>query len=130
MQSKQEKLLYEYAVVRYVPRVEREEFINIGLVMLCKRKKWVRWKITLPLNKIAVYDCAFDTDTLLNQLTAMEGIAKGELKYGEIASLPAEERFRWLTAVKSACIQTSRPHPGLTRDLDATFEQIYAEQVM
>lgn len=130
MQSKQEKLLYEYAVVRYVPRVEREEFINIGLVMLCKRKKWVRWQITLPLVKITAFDCAFDTDTLTNQLAAMEGIAKGERLYGEIASLPAEERFRWLTAVKSACIQTSRPHPGLTLDLDSTFDRIYREQVL
>lgn len=130
MQLKPEKLLYEYAVVRYVPRVEREEFINIGLVMLCKRRRWVRWQITLPLSKIAAYDCAFNTDTLLRQLAAMEGIAKGEKCYGEIAALPAEERFRWLTAVKSACIQTSRPHPGLTHDLDDTFEKIYAEQVL
>ncbi|MDE6556109.1 MAG: DUF3037 domain-containing protein, partial [Duncaniella sp.] len=72
---------------------------------------------------------ALPAETLLRQLRSFAAVAAGEKSAGPIAELPPEERFRWLTAVRSTWLQTSRPHPGLTADLDATFEQIFTEQV-
>lgn len=125
----QEKDRYEYAVIRFVPRVEREEFVNVGLAMMCKRRRWLRVGLNLRREILK----AFATDTeivrLERQLQAFVDIAGGNACAGPIAGFPVEERFRWLTAVKSCVIQTSRPHPGLTDDLDATFIRLMAEQV-
>lgn len=129
MQSESEKNLFEYAVLRYVPRVEREEFFNVGVMMMCKRKKWLRCRVHVDEDKFGIFDNGISIADLRHQLDQMTGIAHGEASGGEIAVLPVEERFRWLSAVKSACIQTSRPHPGICEDLDETFERLYHEQV-
>lgn len=122
-----DKHLYEYAVIRYVPRVEREEFINVGLIMMCKRRRWLRVELWIDERKMAVHDCELTRDELAQQLSAFTLIGEGQREGGSIASLEAEERFRWLTAVKSACVQTSRPHPGITDNLDATFARLMEE---
>lgn len=119
--------LYEWAVVRYVPRVEREEFFNIGVILLCKRKRIVMTEFRIDPRKFEVFEGALTMDELKHQLSAFERVAKGGRDIGVMSDWPAEERFRWLTAMKSACIQTSRPHPGKTRDLDATFRRLVAE---
>lgn len=124
-----DKHLYEYAVIRYVPRVEREEFINVGLIMMCKRRRWLRVELWIDERKMAVHDCELTRDELAQQLSAFNLIGEGQREGGSIASLEAEERFRWLTAVKSACVQTSRPHPGITDNLDATFARLMEELV-
>lgn len=124
-----DKHLYEYAVIRYVPRVEREEFINVGLIMMCKRRRWLRVELWIDERKMAVYDCELTRDELAQQLSAFTLIGEGQREGDSIASLEAEERFRWLTAVKSACVQTSRPHPGITDNLDATFARLMEELV-
>ncbi|MEZ3523728.1 DUF3037 domain-containing protein [Muribaculum sp. NM65_B17] len=124
-----DKHLYEYAVIRYVPRVEREEFINVGLIMMCKRRRWLRVELWIDERKMAVHDCELTRDELAQQLSAFTLIGEGQREGGSIASLEAEERFRWLTAVKSACVQTSRPHPGITDNLDATFARLMEELV-
>ncbi len=121
------KHLYEYAVVRYSPRVEREEFINVGLVMMCKRQRWVRVRILWnPERALALWPGA-DITEVARQLSSFERIAGGDRS--PIGQLEAHERFRWLSAVRSASITTSRPHPGCTDDLEATFDRIFAEQV-
>lgn len=125
----QEKHLYEYAVIRYVPRVEREEFINVGLIMMCKRRRWLRTAINVDMRKIEVYDPPLSSEELLAQLSEFEKIGESRPGCGPMGMLEAEERFRWLTAVKSSAIQTSRPHAGLTDNLDATFERLFAELV-
>lgn len=124
-----DKHLYEYAVIRYVPRVEREEFINVGLIMMCKRRRWLRVELWIDERKMAVHDCELTRDELAQQLSAFTLIGEGQREGGSIASLEAEERFRWLTAVKSACVQTSRPHPGITDNFDATFARLMEELV-
>lgn len=128
MQSSAERNLYEYAVVRYVPSVEREEFINIGLVMMCKRRRWVKTRLHIDETRIRALFADADIDMLRQQTASFERIAAG--KGPDIAEFEAHERFRWLTAVRSACIGTSRPHPGLCSDLDDTFEKLFAEQVL
>lgn len=121
--------LYEYAVIRFLPRVEREEFINVGLVMMCKRSRWIRVATHIDQRKIDAFHSALTADEIDRQLQGIARIAMGHSGSGPIAALPVEERFRWLTAVRSACIQTSRPHPGRTDDLDATFSRLYGELV-
>ncbi|MCM1519598.1 MAG: DUF3037 domain-containing protein [Lachnoclostridium sp.] len=127
MQSKQENHLYEYAVIRYVPRVEREEFINVGLVMMCKRKRWVRTAITTDMERIMAFAPDTDLELLKQQLASFERVANG--KAAPIGQLEAHERFRWLTAVRSASIQTSRPHPGKCEQLDDEFDRLFSELV-
>lgn len=125
----QEKDRYEYAVIRFVPRVEREEFVNVGLAMMCKRRRWMRVGLNLRREILKAFASVTDVDRLERQLQAFVDIAGGNSSAGPIAAFPVEERFRWLTAVKSCVIQTSRPHPGLTDDLEATFVRLMAEQV-
>lgn len=125
----QDKLLYEYAVIRYVPRVEREEFINVGLIMMCKRKKWLRSELKIDWKKLSAYDSPLTADELETQLSEFKLIGEKCPGSGPMGQLEAEERFRWLTAVKSCVIQTSRPHAGLTDDLDSTFDRLLSELV-
>ncbi len=126
----QELNKYEYAVVRYVPRVEREEFINVGLAMMCKRRRWIKVGICLPEGKLCAMCPDTDKEKLARQLQAFVEIAEGKRGAGPVAQYPVEERFRWISAVKSSVIQTSRPHPGLCEDLDATFERLFEELVL
>ena len=75
--------LYEYAVIRYVPRVEREEFINVGLIMMCKRKRWVRAELNIDQRKLAVYDSPLSADELNTQLSEFKLIGEGRMRsYG------------------------------------------------
>lgn len=124
-----EKHLYEYAVIRYVPRVEREEFLNVGLIMMCKRRRWLRVEILVPESRLAIFDCSVSPDELSRQLLVFTRVGRGDAEAGPIALLEPEERFRWLTAVKSSCLQTSRPHPGLSDNLDAEFARLFDELV-
>lgn len=113
--------IYEYAVIRYVPDIEREEFINVGLMMMCKRRRWIAAEIHLDPTRLSLLPAPHTPADIERQLRTFTAIARGLPEGGPMAALPVEERFRWLTAVKSSCLQTSRPHPGLTPDLPATF---------
>lgn len=119
--------LFEYAVVRVRPRIEREEFVNVGLVMMCKRRRWVMARIMLKPERLQALWPDIDLDEVAGQLRSFESIARGDRS--PIGQLEAHERFRWLSAVRSACITTSRPHPGFTDNLEATFERLFAELV-
>ena len=124
------KHLYEYAVVRYVPNIEREEFVNVGLVMMCKRRGWIKAQFLLNPKRISAMAPGAELELLENQLLSFRRIADADnANGGPIASLDAHERFRWLTAVRSASLQTSRPHCGLTDDLDTTFSTLFTALV-
>ena len=116
--------LYEYAVVRYVPRVEREEFINIGLIMMCKRRRWLRCEIRIDEARILSLYPSADMSLLRRQaeLFRCDNVP--------VPGLPVEETYRWLTAAKSAILQTSPSHPGLcTATLEDTFARLLRELV-
>ncbi len=119
--------LYEYAVIRYVPRVDREEFINVGLIMLCKRRRWMKGRIHLNEARLKAFDPKVDLPRLRNQLSLFER------QDVPAADLPAEERYRWLAAAKSAIIQVSPSHPGLlstpTSTPDDTFDRLLSDLV-
>lgn len=112
-----DRLLYEYAIVRYVPRVDREEFVNIGLIMMCKRSKWLHGEIRLNSDRVRAFDPRCNIDSILTQssLFMREDVPS--------AGLPVEERYRWLAAVKSAVLQVSPSHPGIiTVDDDFSYD--------
>jgi hypothetical protein len=121
--------LYEYAVIRAVPRVEREEFINVGIILFCKREKYIRVQTKVNDDKLRCFTGDLDHEQLFKNLEAFQKIALGEKNCGPIAEMDIAERFRWLTAVRSSSIQTSRPHPGMSKDLDQTFERLFIELV-
>ena len=125
----QEDKIYEYAVIRLVPKVEREEFFNIGLVMFSKKEKYIRVEFHLCLDKFALMHSKLDYEDITQNLISFQNIAKGDKSGGPIALLEIPERFRWLTAVRSAVVQTSRPHPGKSKDLDKTFDKLFEELV-
>ena len=116
--------LYEYAVIRYVPRVEREEFINIGLIMMCKRRRWLRSEILINDARISAI-CPHADISLLRRQVAL-------FSHRDVPEphLPVEETYRWLTAVKSAILQTSPSHPGISvYPMDDTFARLFRELV-
>ena len=125
----QEDKIYEYAVIRLVPKVESEEFFNIGLVMFSKKQKYIRVEFYLCKDKFQLMHSKLDYEEVFKNLENFQKVAKGEKEGGPIALLDIPERFRWLTAVRSAVIQTSRPHPGKSKDLDKTFDRLFEELV-
>ncbi len=122
--------LYEYAVIRVVPRVEREEFINVGIILFSKHAKYIKAKYIINEEKLNLFSSEADIDDLKANLEAFGRICSGKKEGGKIATLDIPERFRWLTAIRSSSIQTSRPHPGFSYDLDVTFEQLFHELVL
>jgi len=125
----QQKHLYEYAIVRVIPVVEREEFVNAGVILFCKKEKFIRMQYHLREDKILTLMPDADMDGIRKNLQAFSKIAAGEKAGGPIAGLDEAERFRWLTSVRSASIQTSRPHPGVCDDLEKTIHSLFLEMV-
>jgi hypothetical protein len=126
----QEKHLYEYAVIRVLPRVEREEFLNVGIIIFCKKEKFLRVKYQLDPSRLRCLAEEFDLEQIEKNLESFVKICTGEKDGGPIATMDVPSRFRWLTAVRSSVIQTSRPHPGLSCELDDTLERLFRELVL
>ncbi|MGB4415071.1 MAG: DUF3037 domain-containing protein [Paludibacter sp.] len=126
----QGKHLYEYAVIRVLPKVEREEFINVGIILFSKRAKYIRMIYKLDEQRLGAFSNELDLDLLCETLLSFEKICNGSKEGGTIAQFDIPERFRWLTAVRSSCIQTSRPHPGYAENLDLETEKLFAELVL
>ncbi|MBS1932975.1 MAG: DUF3037 domain-containing protein [Bacteroidetes bacterium] len=125
----QEKHLFEYAIIRLVPRVEREEFINVGVILYCAHENFLQTKIALNKNKLGAFSCELDMEELVNRLHAFEQICKGAEDSGPIGKLPIASRFRWLTATRSTIIQISPVHPGLCINAAETMEKLFEELV-
>lgn len=126
----QERHLYEYAVLRVVPRVEREEFVNVGVIVFCKRKRFVKVLYEVNADKILCLDKTADVDQIIKNIESFERIARGARDGGPIAQMEVAERFRWLTAVRSSVIQTSRPHPGLCFEPEEKVQQLFERLVL
>ena len=126
----QERHLYEYAVIRFVPKVEREEFINMGIVLFSKQAKYLKSLYTIDEDKLKLFSSELDMNCLKEGLQVFDKICMGNKEGGAIANMDIPDRFRWLTAVKSSCIQVSRPHPVFSTDLDKTLERLFKELVL
>lgn len=103
---------YDYALIRVVPRVERGEFVNVGVVLSCKTGDFIEARIELDEARLRALDAAVDLDTVREHLAAFAAICAGGDDAGPIGRLPARERFHWLTAPRSTMIQTSPVHTG------------------
>lgn len=132
----EDKVIYEYCMLRYVADVEREEFVNVGLMMMSKRHRWIRCATHIDERRIAGMFRAPDTDCLRHQLAVF---TRTDVPAPD---LTVEERYRWMAAVKSAVIQTSPSHPGIIplstqasrtdigAMLDSKFNELFRRLVM
>ena len=109
----QNKVTYEYAIVRVVPRVEREEFINIGVILFSKRKKFLACKFHIATDKLNALASDIDVALIEKYLQAWKEVCAGSTAGGEIGKFEISDRFRWLAATRSTIIQSSKTHPGL-----------------
>lgn len=121
--------VFEYAVIRIVPIVEREEFINVGVVLLCKELDYISAKIELNTNKILAMCPQSNIDSIQANLIAFENIAAGLTTGGPIAEYIPVERFRWLTATRSTIVQCSKIHPGFCTNPELKLNQLFSDYV-
>ena len=124
------KQVYEYAVIRVLPKVEREEFINVGIILFSKKAKYIRMMYKLDAARLNTFSTELDIDLLEESLKSFDKICLGHRDGGTIAQMDIPERFRWLTAVRSSCIQTSRPHPGFSDNMEKSLEKLFEELVL
>jgi hypothetical protein len=103
---------YDYAVVRVVPRVDREEFINVGVIVSCPSKDFLEARIELDERRLLALDSTIDLAAVRTHLASIPAICAGGPNAGPIGRLSPRERFHWLVAPRSTIIQTSRVHSG------------------
>jgi Protein of unknown function (DUF3037) len=126
----QDKYLYEYAVIRVVPRVEREEFLNVGIILYCSKQGFLEVKIKVNEERFKAFPYAIETTELQEYLQTWERICKGGKEGGPIGLMPIASRFRWLTATRSTIVQTSKTHPGFCENAAETLESLFQELVI
>jgi hypothetical protein len=125
-----EKHLYEYSVIRLVPRVEREEFLNMGVAVYCNGLNFLQVKFDLNEKRISAFSPVINILQVKEYQLAFEQICAGNIQAGPIAGWPKAERFRWLTATRSTILQTSSVHSGFCIDAHQTLEDLYARLVL
>ncbi len=126
----QGKHLFEYAVVRIVPRVEREEFFNAGVILFCKGKKFLDVQYLIDPNHLNSFKVDIENIDLEKYLHGFHLITRGRDCSGPIGKLPPAERFRWLTATRSTVLQTSKVHPGFCDDPAETLQELFEKLVL
>jgi hypothetical protein len=124
-----EKHLFEYAVIRVMPRVEREEFLNVGVILYCPAQGFLQTVYELDAGRLRAFAGELDMDGLEERLQAFKRICAGAKEGGTIGQLPLSGRFRWLTATRSTIVQTSKVHPGLCEDAGQTLTRLHAQLV-
>ncbi|GAA4431058.1 DUF3037 domain-containing protein [Pontibacter saemangeumensis] len=125
-----EKHLFEYAVIRVVPCVAREEFLNVGVILYCAAKGFLQTAYHLDEARLRAFTKEVDITELEERLQALARICKGGKTGGTIGQLPVASRFRWLTATRSTVVQTSPVHPGLCTDPQDTLDRLYHQLVL
>ena len=126
----QSKVTYEYTVIRLVPKVEREEFLNIGVILFSKPKHYLDMKYQLDEERIHAFSSHVDTHLIRKYLEAWVSICRGGPEAGTIGALYVALRFRWLSAAKSTIIQCSKTHPGICREPAKVLEQLFGMYVL
>ena len=126
----QDKFTYKYAIIKVVPKVEREEFFNVGVILFCKRKKFLDIKYHISETKLKAFSSEVELDLLKDYLNAWKLICKGDASGGKIGQLELSERFGWLTACRSTIIQSSKTYTGLDSDPKKALEAIFNMQVL
>lgn len=120
---------YAYAVVRVVPDIEREEFLNAGLVLFCRARRFLAARTDLDDDALDALRSGCDHDAIRAQLAFVERMAKGSIDVAPFTAMNESERFHWLTTPRSTVVQPGPMHAGTTEDPSATFEHLYATLV-
>ncbi len=126
----QQKHLFEYAVIRVMPRVEREEFLNIGVIVYCAKQKFLRARYQLDYDRLHAFYTGLDISELEEHLCSFKRICLGDNAAGPIGKLDIASRFRWLTATRSTILQTSKVHPGMSDDALVTLDRLFNQLVL
>lgn len=121
-----ERSSFEYAVVRVVPRVDREEFVNAGIIVFCLERNYLGARVRLDERRLRALCPAVDLDTVARHLEAIPAVCAGE---GPIGALSRRERFHWLVAPRSTIIQVSPVHAGLCEAPEAALEGLFERLV-
>lgn len=122
--------LYEYAVIRVLPKVERGEFINVGVILFSKEQDFIDLRYYIDRDKLSLFSDDIDYDFIEKNMETFQKICEGCESGSKIAYFDVAERFRWITAVKSSSIQSSPPHPGFSDNLEATLDRLFRELVL
>ena len=124
-----DKFRYDYAVIRVVPKVDREEFINAGVIVSCPELSFLEARIKLDEARLLSLDPSVDLDLVRKHLASIPTICRGGDGAGSIGQLPQRQRFHWLVAPRSTVIQTSPVHTGRCGDPAAALEHLVATMV-
>jgi hypothetical protein len=116
---------FQYAIVRVVPRIDRGECFNAGIVLLCRQRRFLGARTALDERRLGALAPDVDPATVRPHLAAIEHVAAGDPRGGPIAGLTAAERFHWLVAPSSTIIQPSEVHTGLSDDPRAELEHLF-----
>jgi hypothetical protein len=120
---------YDYAVIRVVPRVDREEFLNVGVIISCPAKDFLEARVELDEARLLAFDPTLDIEAIRAHLASIPRICAGGPDAGPIGQLSQRERFHWLVAPRSTTIQTSRVHTGRCTDPDPVSERLLDRMV-
>jgi hypothetical protein len=120
---------FQYAVLRLVPRVEREEFLNVGVIVFCRTRRFLRARVALDPRRVGALSPDLDLVAVGEHLDARVRVAAGDADAGPIAALPQSERFHWLVAPSSTVIQASSVHSGLCDDPDVVLDRLFTQLV-
>ena len=120
---------YDYAIIRVVPKVEREEFVNVGAIVSCPAKGFLEARIELDEQRLRALDATLDIESIRPHLVSIVAICAGGEQAGPIGQLSQRERFHWLTAPRSTTIQTSPVHTGHTTNPVSVLEHLLESSV-
>ena len=120
---------FDYAIVRVVPRVDREEFLNAGVILYCRARDFLAARVDLDPGRFAVLAPHADLPAVLAHLDSLARVAAGDANAGPIAKLPPAERFHWIVAPRSAVLQVSPVHAGLCTDPSEALERLVDQMV-
>lgn len=126
----QDNHLFEYAVIRIVPRVEREEFLNVGVILYASKQKFLQSMFHLNEERLRILSDKTDIEEVRAHLLSFERICMGAADGGPIAKLDIASRFRWLTATRSTIVQSSKVHPGFCSSPQEALERLFNQLVL
>ncbi len=118
---------FDYAVIRVVPRVERQEFLNAGVVVYCPERRYLAARTSLQAARVLALWPGADVTLIAEHLRAVERISEGDPHAGPIALLSQRERFHWLTAPRSTILQPSPVHTGVCDEMEGVLERLVAQ---
>lgn len=120
---------YDYAIIRIVPRVERGEMINVGVIVSCPDAEFLDARIEIDEARVLALEPAIDLEAVRAHVAAIAAVCRGGAKAGDIGALPQRRRFHWLVAPRSTIIQTSPVHSGVHADLPAALAHLFEKLV-